>query len=499
MNKMSIRNWYATFFITVVINVVSAVHCTNQSHCYVTPENGSFAEQVIEIAKHHSNGFFTVIVLSGDYVATNGSRMCFVNFENVVFKSYLTDADDVHIQCPELTDTVYNGVCFVNSSNIVVSGISFSRCGTITSGLFFIDSTNILVSYCSFHHNIDSGLEFINGNNITITECKFYYNVGLQPDDTSNLLVQLVNVSHGAGLVLTFKEHNSTSVAIKGCNFTNNIAYKSSDYNSSSDTRPYGVIPFGGGGAIYIYLHQVNSVHLRISDSKFHNNTAIHQGGAIIMLPVNSTNNTLDISRCEFVGNKALGGLLRSHNEAINGTDVDWFVDLVNTKLSMIDYIINFNDDISFLSFLLTGGFGGAIAVGLHGTVERNTLRVKDSLFSNNSAVFSGGGIGFLVRDLLSNVEDGVDSNQPIIEKYGICSTSVLFFLYAPVLIILLFIQKQLSCKNRVRSSKVLSEKSCEVKGGGQEIAAMMLMTINFNSASLAIIKINCSHFWLPL
>ena len=30
---------------------------------------------------------------------------------------------------------------------------------------------------------------------------------------------------------------------------------------------------------------------------------------------------------------------------------------------------------------------------------------------------------------------------------------------------------------------KSLSEKRCEIKGGGQEMAAMMLMLINFNNA----------------
>ena len=36
--------------------------------------------------------------------------------------------------------------------------------------------------------------------------------------------------------------------------------------------------------------------------------------------------------------------------------------------------------------------------------------------------------------------------------------------------------QKQPSCKKRVRPQK--PGKSCEIKGGGQEIAAMMLMLI---------------------
>ena len=33
-----------------------------------------------------------------------------------------------------------------------------------------------------------------------------------------------------------------------------------------------------------------------------------------------------------------------------------------------------------------------------------------------------------------------------------------------------------------MQPSKSLSEKSCEIKGGGNEMAAMMLMIINFNN-----------------
>ena len=38
--------------------------------------------------------------------------------------------------------------------------------------------------------------------------------------------------------------------------------------------------------------------------------------------------------------------------------------------------------------------------------------------------------------------------------------------------------QKQPSCEKMVRPLKSLGEKSCEIKGGGQKMAAMMLMLI---------------------
>ena len=42
--------------------------------------------------------------------------------------------------------------------------------------------------------------------------------------------------------------------------------------------------------------------------------------------------------------------------------------------------------------------------------------------------------------------------------------------------------QKQPSCKKRVRPLKVWVKKSCEIKGGSQEMAAMILMLKNFNN-----------------
>jgi len=53
----------------------------------------------------------------------------------------------------------------------------------------------------------------------------------------------------------------------------------------------------------------------------------------------------------------------------------------------------------------------------LFGFVERNVLLVSDSLFKENVA-FSAGAVGFVVRDLLARIENGIDSNQAFIHKY---------------------------------------------------------------------------------
>ena len=43
--------------------------------------------------------------------------------------------------------------------------------------------------------------------------------------------------------------------------------------------------------------------------------------------------------------------------------------------------------------------------------------------------------------------------------------------------------QQQPSCEKNGAALKSLGEKSCEIKGGSQEKAAMMLMLINFSNA----------------
>ncbi|XP_065897681.1 uncharacterized protein [Dysidea avara] len=408
------------FVISTLLGVSSAPECITDLECIVRPGEKSFAEQVIEVALNKSNSSFTILAYPGDYnaIKANTSIMNFVNFENVLIKRY-TDDGVVNIMCREVTDTIFNGIGFEHSTNITLSGMSFSRCGIVTSGLFFFRTNNVHISDCSFHHNTDNGIQILSGSNFTIVNCCFYLNIGLQPDNTSDLIIDRFSYTftRGVGLGVFVEDQCNVKIAITNCTFSSNIAYKTTDYDPSSDSRPYGFIPFGNGGAIYLRMNNVKNSNVSVSNCRFHNNTAIHQGGAIVMLPVNSTNNTLDISGCEFIGNKALGGPLRSRNETVNGTDVDDFVNDINTNFSMTDFITKSLNGTTITDLPLSGGFGGAIAMGVYGTSMRNKLLVKDSHFSSNIAVFACGAVGLIVRDSLSDVQDGVDSNQATIDN----------------------------------------------------------------------------------
>ena len=398
------------------LQVVYPLNCTN-GVCFIAPENRSFAEQVIEVGQHYNKSDFTILMHPGNYTTTNGTFINFHNFQHVVIQKYPNESDPVNIMCPGVSHSIPNGAGFENSADILISNLNFMYCGPITSGLFFNKTNDIVIVNSSFHHNTDNGIQIILGNNITIRDCDFFSNVGTQPDNFSDLITDDHNLAEfrGAGLGIFFEDQEDIKVTIEGCRFKDNIAYKSADYNPDNETRPFGFIPFGNGGGIYMQLNRVHNAYVKVSNCNFTNNKAIFQGGALVMLPVNSNNTTLDVSQCRFIENRALGFSLSSQNDTVDILNVENFVNKINTEFS-------FNLDTQSLRNLTfgrlrsTGGFGGAISVNLFGTVEFNKLCIKDSYFSRNTA-YAAGAIGLVVRDSLSKVKNGVDSNEVFIEK----------------------------------------------------------------------------------
>ena len=65
-------------------------------------------------------------------------------------------------------------------------------------------------------------------------------------------------------------------------------------------------------------------------------------------------------------------------------------------------------------------------------------------------------------------------------ERYGLTIGIVEVWKYIHVV---LYPHKNSQAVKKWCGLKSLGEKSCEIKGGGQEMAAMMLMLINFNNA----------------
>ena len=415
---MVLKQWNTIIVLVTLFKLSFTFNC-NQSICSVEPESKSFTEQIIEIGKHYSNNSFTILVHAGNYT-TNNSIMNFINFTNVTMKRHPNNNTiPVNIMCPEFTTTTHNGIGFEHSTDIEISGLNFMKCGPITSGLYFRYTKNIIVTNSSFHHNSDNGIQIVYGHNISIMDCNFYSNIGLQPDNISDLIT-IDTYTRGAGLGLVFRNQSNVSVTVSGCSFTNNVAYKDEHYNSSAEKRPYGFIPLGNGGGIYLNLRRVQYSYTSVSNCTFHNNIGIHQGGAVVMITLNSRDNILNICGCSFIFNKVLGYFLISLNDTINESidSINNFIDKISKNYSSDTFEFDLLQNPPFDTLRSSGGFGGAIAVSLFGSVERNVLNVRNSYFKGNVA-FSAGAIGFVVRDLLANVGNGIDSNQAFIHKYA--------------------------------------------------------------------------------
>ena len=413
------KRWNSIIISVAMFNLTVAFNCSNQSVCLIKSKvDKTFNEQVIEIGKHYSNTSFTILVYAGDYITTTRTTKNFINFTNVTIKKHPDNTMPVNIMCPEFTNTTHNGIGFLYCTDIKISGLNFMYCGPITSGLYFLYTNNIIINNSSFHHNSDNGIQIQFGDNITITNCYFYSNVGVQPDDLSDLISN-DTFTRGAGLGLVFDGQSNVRVTIDGCRFTNNIAYKDARYNSSVETRPFGAIPFGNGGGIYLSLNRVKNSYTTVSNCNFSNNLAIHQGGAIIMISLNSTDNVLNISGCTFTNNKVLGYFLRTHNYVIEKSidSLRNFTSRINAIFDRENVNLDILKNVTFNKLSSSGGSGGAIAVSLYGYVERNILLVSNSHFKDNIA-FSAGAISFVVGDVLANVENGIDSNQAFIHKY---------------------------------------------------------------------------------
>ena len=399
--------------ISLLIDVPCVLmQCANRSYV-VEPGDQSFAEQIIKFARHFDNSSVSVFVRSGTYNATNGSSINFFNFINVTITTDPHDVNcDVNIVCPKTGDEVFNGIGFVNSLNITIMNINFTRCGPVTSALYMFNSSNILIADSAFHHNTDNGVQIIRSSNITIRNCLFYSNVGIQPDPPSNLISTNLNSTGGAGLGLFFTDQSGVKVSIENCIFKNNIAYKPADYVSSNDTRPFGYTPFGNGGGMYLQINGVQGLSVNIYNCNFYDNFAIHQGGGVVMISINSKNIALNISNCQFRENKALGNLLKSVDDTVE--DIDNFINETKCKFSSLT---TFARHLPVYYFAAAGGVGGAISVSLYGNSEFNRLYVKNSQFTHNSASTTGT-ISFTVRDSFSGLKNGVDSNRAFIYKY---------------------------------------------------------------------------------
>ena len=403
----------------LVESLVFAVTCPS-STCDVTIDSTtakSVAEQVIEFRRNRS---FTICIDQGTYNATNGIRLNFYSFSNVVLQKNPSANGTATIKCPQYTsDGDYNGIGFANSENITVCGLSFAGCGPRTSSLYFQRSQNVQIVHSTFHHNKNSGVGIYIGKNFTIVNCTFSGSVGLQQDDPSLLLEQLLYRFGGAGLGISLRNIADSAIIVQNCTFQNNVAYKRIN-NTVNDSRTYQYLPFGSGAAVYIRMKNVARYSLKFVDCQFFNNTALHQGGAIAIFVLDSRDNFIEINRCKFIDNKAVGYVfLNQEYDALGGYEtLDEFIREVNVNFSVDNFESFVANARNVSTKLITeaGGVAGSLQMALFGNSEFNRLCIRNSIFKRNLA-FGAAGFGFILQGSLYNVNNGLNTNRVWVDR----------------------------------------------------------------------------------
>ena len=410
--------WWTICIITLLSKLlVAAMACPSDTCAIINSTEASLAMQVINLLRNRpqsSNHSFTFYISPGTYNATNGTRTNFYFFSNITFQKDPTTSDEVTIQCPYFTsDDDFNSLGFVGCSNISIIGLTFTGCGTKSFGSFFQNASNLYIADSVFYHNLNNGIGIRSGFNVTVINCTFERSVGLQNDSREFLIQQSRDTYGGASLGISLQDISTTNITVENCTFRDNVALKCNE-SDEVDTRPYNYIPFGNGGAIYINLNNVTDVAIKIKNCYFYNNTALHQGGGIVTFMTASSNNLVEVVDCEFIGNKAIGYPVFDQICKQNISNIDNFIEKTNVRFNVQNFGVSIRDALSNISsetVQQAGGFGGAMTVNFFRECENNRILVNRSIFKENLAIASAG-IGIFMREGLSSISSGVNSNR---------------------------------------------------------------------------------------
>ena len=408
--------------VLLVEALTTTATCPGTCNATINSTDVPISEQVIKLLEPHGNNSFVICISPGLYNSSSETQLDFYYFSNISIQKHPSYTDNVTIRCPHYASHGgFNGLGFFYANNIQICGLVFTKCGPKTSGLYFQVSQNVNIVNSNFHHNQNNGLGIESVKNFTIFNCTFSSNVGLQKDNLSFLIQNVLYKFGGAGVGISLQNISNSSVTIQNCTFKNNIAYKR--LYERNDTRSYHYIPFGNGGGIFLRMRNVTNVSVKISNCQFYNNTALHQGGAIVVYILDSSHNPVEITNCTFISNRAIGYLLSNQTRAIgyllsNQTtdDLDTYIADVNANYS----VKRFNDFVknvrSVPSQLIsqTGGVGGSLLMALYGISEFNRLHIKGSTFEKNLGI-GASGFGYAVRESFSSVSNGLNSNEVLV------------------------------------------------------------------------------------
>lgn len=199
----------------------------------------------------------------------------------------------------------------------------------------------------------------------------------MERNETS--IEDLYNIVQTSGGLTFFAGAHSIDVLIENCTFIGNKASK----NEINDSRPVLLKQNGHGGAMLIRLSGTHNGSFVVRDSRFIDNSAEVDGGAIYLAySDNADNNTFNISDTLFRDNSIV-------NAAGGAISINSFNFTFGNRISIMDCHFDGN----------YGSAGGAVSMALYDSNQNTTERPDgiqfcDCMFVNNSALNEGTAVG---------------------------------------------------------------------------------------------------------
>lgn len=292
----------------------------------------------------------------------NSSRVILADMVHIVTNTIaIADIDGLILTSMNLSSTIHcgdsrsnAGLKFERVSNLMLSGIHFQNCGSLSQStsrvsltsmalfrvaVYILNTTNVTFDSVQFVNNRGVGLALFDTNgHVTVLNSNF----------TSNSVPKEERMSHNGGGGL-YIEYTYCTPGLLDCDYQNNPYGNDSVYSISGCTfvNNHATTPPQHSSSIFVYQEKTTSRHFGAG------------GGLLIVIKGNSHGNRITITDCRFENN--------------------------------------------------TAGFGGASLINVQDFVRHNKIHFVNCSFENNHADFGGGGIaaGILFYEL-----DSVYANE---------------------------------------------------------------------------------------
>ena len=335
--------------------------------------------------------------------------------------SHLPDCNNT---CTTINVTILDGIYNFTLNSTVTGGL-FNNCLAISIAGVSVDNTSIVC------HGVDAGFAFQNIPqvkiaNINITNCgalrnSTSVNLTVNSPNTTLLLSTALYFTYCMNVtIVNVIVQNSNSTGVVMYNTYGNLLVEGSSFNGNSDQS--NSLPSNGGFHIeFVYcdpgkvdencVQRKNSgTNYSFKSNRFLFNYALNKiegtlfyifykknyysfgrgGGLSIVFKGNASNNNVTIDNCTFFENKASrgGGLLVEFEDFSKNNTIN----IINTHFSQNQVIAEAKSSY--------GTAGGGVRVGFvifdQNSVEFNSIKFENCLFTGNSALW-GGGFGMFI------------------------------------------------------------------------------------------------------